>query len=466
MSPTPHALLRPFPPSYPSLSQPSDLLVPTDVPARANPRQLFLFAASTSSTPPPIIARSAFVPLPLVDHLMREKRDSAIGSKYRPGTGITNAEAVVHSFVTALVKAKQCADYAWEGGHSAVPLGTTEDGKHRLARQVVLSTSLHNDFEDDQVAELFFAVERNPVHGNDLLASGSFSVPTVAQKNDDAFRTAYDRSLKQHAVFHLLPSRSLPSLSAVPNAPWSLSELESALRSYLSSPSSSSTSTPSALLRNRFVRLPFPPQTRSPSSDASSSAPRILSLELLYATHLHSLINELSALEALIPLTPSSSSSGEKEGGYAYTFDPPAIFARRFPAELSTLLMLCALREVVLATPVGPTHALPNMRLFALNAFTPSLSSLLPLLPLILPPHVRPLPRSALFPPPSLTLASPSSIPELRGATLVIHNNSDAFGQNIESEAAGGSVDGVVGSWGDGARGLRRGREDLVRWVG
>ncbi|GAA5837423.1 hypothetical protein JCM11251_002104 [Rhodosporidiobolus azoricus] len=446
--PNPAALLRPFPPTYPSLAHPSDVLVPTEVPARSDPRAHFLSSASTSSTPPPIIARSPFVPLPLVDHLMRNKRDSAITTKYLPGTAITNAEAVLHSFVTALVKVKQCADYAWQNGHSAVPLGLTSDGKYRLARPFVLSTSLHNDFEDAQVAERFFAVEREAVVGRDLLASGNFRVPSVEEKNDPVFRAQYDHSLKQHAVFHLLPSRRLPSFAALPNPAWTVPQTVSFLRSYLSAPLSSSSTTPlpSSLLQDRFLLL-------LPSS--SPSPPTTLSLCLLYLTYLHSLSNELSALEALTG-----------PGGYAYTYDPPSIFARRLPNEVSTLLTICALREIVLSYPGGVDQALPRMRLFALTDYTPLLSSLLPLLRLSLPSHIPALSRTSLFPPPLQTLAPPSLLPELNGATLVVHNNSDAFGQNVESEESGGSVDGVVGSWGDGARGLNREREDLCRLIG
>lgn len=44
---------------------------------------------------------------------------------------------------------------------------------------------------------------------------------------------------------------------------------------------------------------------------------------------------------------------------------------------------------------------------------------------------------------------------------LVIHNNSDAFGQNIEFEGPS-SLDGVIGSYSDAALVLKRDREDLL----
>ncbi|GAA6043301.1 hypothetical protein JCM8097_001171 [Rhodosporidiobolus ruineniae] len=448
-NPTPNslAILRPFPSSFPSLSHPSTALIRTDVPSRAWPRTWSLSTISASSTPPPIISRSPFLPLPLVEHLMRNKRDSAITTKYLPHTAITNGEAALHSFVTALARVVQCADYRWEGGHSAVPLGTVADehGREvRLGRRVVLSTLLHHDFENGEVAEVFYRLEEDEaVEGVDLGAD--FRIPSVEEKNDPVFRSAYDRQLKQHAVFHLLPSsRLLPALSSLPpSAIWSIPETTQHLQAHLFAPPG--LITPFTLLQDRFVRLPDPPHS-------------VLSLEFLLASYVAALVNELSALEAL-------TTAGE--GGYAYTFDPPAIFARRFPAELSTLLVLAALREILLSSPSvsSPRPVLGRMRLFALTAFTPALAALLPLLRRVLPDHVRVMDRTELYCGEEGRLGSEEAVPELKGATLVIHNNSDAFGQNIQSESAGGSVDGVVGAWGDAARALRRERGDLVDWV-
>ena len=45
---------------------------------------------------------------------------------------------------------------------------------------------------------------------------------------------------------------------------------------------------------------------------------------------------------------------------------------------------------------------------------------------------------------------------------LVIHNNSDAFGQNIETESAGGSLDGAIGVYSNAAACLARGKRDLL----
>lgn len=441
LSANPLARLRSFPSHFPSLACDSDTLIETDVPSSSLPRTHFLSPHSTSSTPPPVISRSPFVPDSLVEHLMRNKRDSAITTKYLPGTAITNAEAAMHSFVTALVAATQCGDYAWKGGHTAVELGTSAR-KKRLARKVVVSTALHNDFEDSQVAEAFFALGDDELVGRDLrLRQGGarFVVPSVGEKNDNAFREGYDETLRQHAVYHLLPERRLPSRHELAHQPWTVGETVTRLVAHLQTPLSSAHETPTQFLSSRSIRL----------SPPSSS---ILSLPLLFATHIASLTNELSALEALT-----------SPRGYIYTYQPPSIFARRLPAEISVLLVFCALREIQLASREPGALKLEKMRAFALSTHSPSLSSLFPLLSLCLPSHVLSLHLSSLFPPPSQTYAPP---PSLQGATLVIHNNSDAFGQNIESEESGGSLDGVVGCWGDASRALRRERRDLVEFVG
>ena len=51
-----------------------------------------------------------------------------------------------------------------------------------------------------------------------------------------------------------------------------------------------------------------------------------------------------------------------------------------------------------------------------------------------------------------------------QGLALVIHNNSDAFGQNIEFEGVS-SMDGMVGSYSNAACLLKRNRPDLLSRV-
>jgi hypothetical protein len=63
--------------------------------------------------------------------------------------------------------------------------------------------------------------------------------------------------------------------------------------------------------------------------------------------------------------------------------------------------------------------------------------------------------KKELFPPPRSNYLGPEN------CALVLHNNADAFGQNIESERAT-SLDGVIGYYSDAACVLHRKRQDLV----
>jgi hypothetical protein len=57
------------------------------------------------------------------------------------------------------------------------------------------------------------------------------------------------------------------------------------------------------------------------------------------------------------------------------------------------------------------------------------------------------------------------SLKEAGEAMLVVHNNSDGFGQNIETEGSSGSLDGAIGSCSSAAASLERGRKDLLDFV-
>lgn len=157
---------------------------------------------------------------------------------------------------------------------------------------------------------------------------------------------------------------------------------------------------------------------------ASSGA--ILSLELLINTYAASLVNELSALALLCPFDPVTN-----RGGFHYTFDSPSIFARQLDATLLNRLMIKGLR-VALAHPANIHHkALTALRGFAFNSYADE--DAVRLLELVLRerlPHVIVGHRATLFGRPNGELDVDQLAP---GASLVVHNNSDAFGQNIVS---------------------------------
>lgn len=96
--------------------------------------------------PPPILAASSFVPKNLIEHLMRNKKDTAIGVKYETGDAITNLEAVMHTFLTPICpRISMTGDYTFTDHHSIILFESS------LVRDVALSAAVQPDFETDQV---------------------------------------------------------------------------------------------------------------------------------------------------------------------------------------------------------------------------------------------------------------------------------------------------------------------------
>jgi hypothetical protein len=77
----------------------SDDLHASPVPSGANARDFYLNEVDWKDLPPPLVSHSEFVPLVMVEHLMKRKKDSALGVKFTqrgPGSlkidEITNME--------------------------------------------------------------------------------------------------------------------------------------------------------------------------------------------------------------------------------------------------------------------------------------------------------------------------------------------------------------------------------------
>lgn len=386
---------------------PSDALRPTAVPMGKLPRPFYL--AHFDREPGPIISSSPFVPAALIEHLMSAKRDSALGRKWvdAPESRITNMEGALHTFVTALLPVSLHGDTAYRGGH--VVLKFVDVKGFQQARPVILSTQIRLDFEDRAVAAVFYGLEEAQVVGKPLAVD--FRVLPAESKRSAPHRAAYDTLLKAHAIFHLTHDGTLPPSRQVQpmSAKVAIAILEAELLA---------TEPLADLFRGQFV----------------VTSAGTLSLEMMKESYLASLVNEFSVLE----LTPHP---------YTYLYNPPSIFARHLPAPLSTRLMLLALSQLSRA------NDLPKFQAFAIDTFAdpPSLELARQALA-----HrsIDVLSRDELF----------SDEGHLRArfhGALVLHNLSDGFGQNVESEGPS-SMDGVIGVYSSAAAGLRRDRVDLV----
>ncbi|KAM0790667.1 hypothetical protein ACM66B_004526 [Microbotryomycetes sp. NB124-2] len=403
-------------------SAPCNVLTPIHglVAAQAHSRTRSYFMQQPQ-TGPVIIAKAPFVPTVFVEHLFRNKRDSAIAYKWIPESSISNMEGMLHMFVTAFVKIEMIGDYAFRGRHD-VQLHTDDRGR-LCARACILSTQIQPDFEDEQIAFAFCQLGQSAVVGEPL--EDDVVIPNSESKQDDSIRSAWDDRLRRHLIHSLMPDRTVPAIGGIAE-PWTS--------------------------RHAIRALQLDLQQNSPSLDllsnrAVESHGHLLSLELLANIYICIVANEFSALEACC-----------RQNGYIYTFDPPAIFARMLSPDLLNLLYVYALRIVT------HNNRLDSMRVFSFNDYADSSIMSLIRTAFSRHSHVQVLSRADLYPVSTRGYLDKDNEAVKSGAALVIHNNSDAFGQNIETESCT-SLDGAVGVYSSAASCLMRDRPDLVQHV-
>jgi len=345
--------------------------------------------------------------------LLRNKRDSAINTKYIPGSAITNMEGAFHTFVTPLVSILMHGDYKFSAQHGVQPL-PPKDGE-QCARIVMLSALVQPDFENDEVFVQLARLGQAPFVGAFL--PHDFELLDAEAKEDPETRKRYDLALKRHLVANLTYKRILPSASGV--SPLNVDVAESRLTNAIRR------STVVQAVSDAYVRL---------------ATGEILSLELLFRAALEQIRNEFRALERLC------------ENGYVYSFDPPAIFARLTGATLLNRIHIGAL-QVFLGEVT-----LRHMRVYAFNDYADA--GALDLVQCALRTHAQiiVMAKAALF---GETGAYTPPL-SCAGTILVLHNNGDAFGQNIETEGPRGSLDGAIGTYSSAAASLHRQHPQLL----
>ncbi|TVY17110.1 hypothetical protein LARI1_G007431 [Lachnellula arida] len=423
----------------------SDILVTSPIPANSSPRTFYL--QNPSLVPPPLISTSPFVPRNMVEHLMRKKKNSALNVKFVSGRRnaqgradeISNMEGAMHTFVTPAMAAVMTGDYRYSAGHGVTRFGDRE-GVRRV-RNVVLSASIQMDFEGPHVMLELARLRGEEVRGRDLGvdADAELRILSGEEKQDDGLRNEYDGLLRRHMVYHLTKNHSLPARNKIERKSClSVQDSITYLEGLITAPDPEP-----HLLANfenavstRFAKLP---------------GDQIVSLELLLNTAIHQVRNEISALESMCPQ------------GYVYTYNPPSIFARKTGATILNRLLILALRLV------SQDNEFRNMRVFGFGDYADKTAVRLLKKALEKQSHVRVCSRDDLFRGQGgeydLQEAGDGVLELGKGAMLVVHNNSDGFGQNIETEWSAGSLDGAVGANSSGAASLQREREDLVGWV-
>lgn len=401
------------------------------------PREWYIY--HSESQLPPWISHSYFVSPNMIKHLMRSKKDRAIGVKFdlrnchphRKPDQITNMEGALHTFATPIVLATIHGDYQWAGGHSIHEFGSL--GGFQLGRLVLVSALVQQDFEGERVMLKVASVQDKEILGIPDLPP----MLDVTEKQHDQMRGEYDDQIHKYMVYHLLDSHRLPARKAVGEDAMSLSQT---LQFFADAIEHKSGDALPALMQNRFFY-----HNR-----------HVISIEIMFMTALHQIRNEFYLLEHLCA-----------RQGYVYSFNPPAIFVRFFGSQGTDSSQGTDLLSRVHITALklfAHTSKMEACKCVAWSDFASPTT--IPLLRRALAnqPHVAVRRNDEIFVPArGVGLEGGLYVPPegAKDAMLVIHNNSDAFGQNIETEWAGGSLDGVIGTYSSAAASLLRDREDL-----
>ncbi len=371
-------------------------------------RQAFLDMHKNKKTPRDdvVIAHSAFLPQHMIEHLMRHKRDSAIGVKYLPNQAITNMEGALHTFVTPLCPIMMAGDYAYKSGeHKILPFGPNQ------IRQVILSAAIHPDFEcdgDQEVVMKIVEVKDEALEGKDL--------ELTQRPRDDASVKDYDALLQKHMVFHLTQNHRLPAKNEI--------------EEYNILKGQDITKFLNSLITSREINLPD--KLAGKFAELNS---HLISMEALFNIYVHQIRNEFTVLEKLLPQ------------GYVYTIDPPSIFAQQIGgARVLNRLQMLAFKHITKEVQFD------NLKILGFNDYADPAA--VALWQNIVGERAKK--KSELF-----SESGYYSVKE--DYALILHNNSDAFGQNIEFEGPNGSMDGAIGNFSDAAYKLQRDSEGLLK---
>ncbi|MGB7127521.1 MAG: hypothetical protein WBD50_00315 [Candidatus Rhabdochlamydia sp.] len=366
---------------------------------------------------PVIISQSAFVPKAMTEHLMTNKKDSALGVKYKKGDKITNMEGALHTFITPICPVTMLGDYIYKNRHGILLLN-----KNR-GRRVVLSAAIQPDFElagNDEVIMKIVEIKQQPVIGQ-ILPSDFQPLWNQSNGNQEIFEKKlkqYDELLQKHLIYFLTKKHRLPALHEVQNITTYQETIELLEELILKEEVDIL-----EILSDKFVVL----------ND------HVISLEALFTIYTHQLCNEFSVLEQMLPQ------------GYVYTINPPSIFTTQIGGvknvNLLNRLQILSFKHLI------KSSSFENLKVIGFNNYFDKDA-------LSLFRHVFfdkiVIKTQALFEQGHYSMRDPYA--------LVLHNNSDAFGQNIETEGPS-SLDGVIGSYSDAACHLQRNRENLVRFV-
>ncbi|KAF2434412.1 hypothetical protein EJ08DRAFT_646391 [Tothia fuscella] len=192
----------------PSSSKTFTSLVPTG----ESPRGYYL--QHPDEAEPTHIAHSSFIPTAMVEHLMRNKKDSAIAEKFKTDPHvyedqITMIEGALHTFVTPIVPITTHGDYVWDIYHNTFTFGNRAG--HQLARKAVMSGLVQQDFEKDNVMMQVCACGENEIIGTNVFPK----MIDLHGKHKTETRQKYETQLRHYLVYHLTAAHKLPAAGKV-----------------------------------------------------------------------------------------------------------------------------------------------------------------------------------------------------------------------------------------------------------
>eukprot|EP00186_Timspurckia_oligopyrenoides_P004085 CAMPEP_0182441414 /NCGR_PEP_ID=MMETSP1172-20130603/371_1 /TAXON_ID=708627 /ORGANISM="Timspurckia oligopyrenoides, Strain CCMP3278" /LENGTH=440 /DNA_ID=CAMNT_0024635669 /DNA_START=182 /DNA_END=1501 /DNA_ORIENTATION=+ len=392
---------------------------------RCVPRDDFMnLPRGTLHCPSPIISASEFIPSQIIEHVMRNKKDCALGVKFRSGDQITPMEAVMHTFITPIFEVIITGDYSYQGKHHIEPYGDF------MGKRVILSSAIQPDFEVNGVMSDLVCASEEAVHGQAL--DESFSILSAGSKADPKLRSKYDQLLKMHLIYYLTSTGKRLSVSEILKEPRNLIEEGDAMK-YLKHLIESSSDDLLNTIENKYIRW----------------SGYFISLEMMVKTYLEQMKNEFSVLENACAKP------------YIYTIDPPVIFANILSKTENGSLLLNRM-QIIAIKLLSNQNSLRNAHSILFNDFNDTIA-------------VRMLRVAFRGRNGKVNVESKESLERSdsedrvfynipKNVSLLLHNNSDGFGQNIETEGLS-SLDGVVGCFSNAYMALDRSRHDLTSTV-
>eukprot|EP01080_Neovahlkampfia_damariscottae_P010460 gene10460-2982_t len=375
-------------------------------------RSLFLESGFSQSFPP-IVSKSEFVPNKMVEHLMKNKKRLALGVKFEYGDKITNMEGAMHTFVTPIINFVMTGDYIYKFGHGA----TSFKGK---ARNMVMSAAVQPDFEYDDVMLPLVKLSKNKVEGRQIVDFDNFKFfyefGYKNMSNDEL--NDYEEKLKSHMIYNLTKDHELPSLGSLKNTPFNTSECIDYLENMIEKSSNVD-------LYGKYTTM---------------GSGYVISLESLFNVYVEQIRNEFSVFESNLPQ------------GYIYTINPPRIFASEIGQKNVPVLN----RLQMLAFKHLGISEFKNLKGIGFDGFADS--SGVSLLKIIFKDQDVEIKEK------NNLLGDDGKYSSTKPYALIVHNNSDGFGENIKYEGVS-SLDGAIGCFSNAACCLDCKRKDIVDFV-